>query len=214
MSTATINKQLDNVVSNMSPAEQAVYTRKIAIGYFEDVKNGKISMEECNKNVEHTIDRIVKPMDYQKCHEYFVGLHKDAIQIAIDTYKELDRNHKMAAIFATDATRHFLEETINHEATKSAWCEERLYQSHPASEAAKLVKEDIEMRKECMLPVFQGLKQAEQERTELLDPKIWEDLGGVPDVESYQTILLKKVQRICADLSILPDEFIDSNEEV
>jgi hypothetical protein len=121
----------------------------------------------------------------------------------------MDRRHKMAAIVGTELALHLLEETLNHEATKSAWCEDRLYQIHPTDEAAKAVKEDIETRKEFVLPLFQGLEQVKKERAELLDPKIWEDLGGVPEVDPYHTTLSRKVERICADLQLLPDKFIE-----
>lgn len=210
MSTSSLNNKINKVVSNMSTDDKVRYTHDLVIGLMDDVKSGKITQEEFEKRTEQEMASIVKPMDYQKYHEYFVDLHKDAIKIAIEAYKEMDRNHKMAALFGTEATQHYIEETINHEATKSVLREEMLYQAHPEAKAAELTKEDIKERKESMLPMFQCLKTIEQERAELLDPKIWEDLGGVPDVKPYSTVLMKKAKRVCADPSLLPDKFADS----
>lgn len=90
MSITILDKQLLNVISNMSPTEQAEYTYYIIFDIFKDKNDGNIALDEYTKKAEHIIERIVKPMDYQKYHEYFVELHKDAIRVAIEAYKEAD----------------------------------------------------------------------------------------------------------------------------
>ncbi|WP_292466472.1 hypothetical protein [Methanolobus sp.] len=214
MSTVTLSKQLDKVVSNLTVEDQAVYTRKVGIDLFKEMKAGNIPEDELEHRFDVVLSKITDTMEYVDAVRFIEALHKDAIRVAIEAYKEMDRNHKIAVICGIDATRRFLEEILNHEATQSAWHEDRLYHAYPADKAVRLVEEDIKERKEAMLPIFQGLKQSEQERNELLNPKLWEGLGGVPEIEPYQTLLTKRVRRICPDSRLLPASFADADVSV